>query len=65
MYPFSRKQKAEILLEEGKASPDIVADLITEIEGKKIEFNLAGSIAEKRQIISQVNQLWKEFLKKI
>src|SRR3989344_4969029 len=62
---YNLEEKAEILLEEGKASPDIVADLITEIEGKKIEFNLAGSIAEKRQIISQVNQLWKEFLKKI
>lgn len=60
---YNLEEKAEELLEAGKVSQDAVAGFITDIEGKKIEFNNAATIAEKRQIIAAVTKLWKEFLK--
>jgi len=59
---YNLEEKAEGLLEEGNVPQDAVAQFITEVEGKKVEFNLAATIAEKRQIITAVNKLWKEFL---
>ncbi len=59
---YNLEEKAEELLSEGKAQEDAVTSFIAEVEGKKIEFNQAQSIYGKRQIISAVNKLWKEFL---
>jgi len=62
---YNLEEKAEEFLAEGKVSQDAAASFITEVEGKKIEFNQATKISDKRQIISAVNKLWKEFLKSI
>ena len=62
---YNLEEKAEELMEEGKISSNEGISFISEVEGKKIEFNNATTIAEKRQIIADVNKLWNEFLKKI
>lgn len=62
---YNLEEKAERLLENGKIDEDTVAKLISDLETKKIEFNEAKSIMEKKEIINEVKEIWKDFVKAV
>lgn len=62
---YDLEERAEKLAEEGKVSSDDLVLLVTKLEEKKVEFNNAATIAQKRAIVLEVRQIWKEFVKKV
>ncbi len=62
---YDLEERAEKLLEEKKVSQDDVVSLVSKLEEKKVEFNNASTIAQKRAIILEVRQIWREFVSKI
>ncbi len=62
---YDLEERAEKLKERGLASESDVVELVTALEEKKIEFNNASTVREKKRIILEVRQLWKEFIKKV
>lgn len=58
---YDLEERAEDLAERG-ADVGIVADFVTLIEMKKQEFNVAKTTAERRKIILDVRQGWKDFV---
>ncbi len=62
---YDLEERAEKLME---SNPDlkkaIVIDFITAVEEKKLEFNQAATKEKKKQIILEVRELWKDFVKK-
>jgi len=62
---YDLEERAEKLLEEEKVSEDEVVSLVSKLEEKKVEFNNAATIAQKKEIVLQVREIWKEFVKKI
>ena len=61
---YDLEERAEEMLEEG-ADINIVSDFVTSIELKKQEFNNAKTFEERKKIILQVKELWKEFLEAV
>lgn len=62
---YNLEEKAERLLEAGRIDEDTVTRLISALETKKIEFNESETIAEKRVIVNQVKEIWKNFVKAV
>lgn len=62
---YDLEERAEKLAEEEKVSNDDIVLLVTKLEDKKVEFNNAATIAQKRAIVLEVRQVWKEFVKKV
>ena len=62
---YDLEERAEKLLEEGRVSQEDVVLLVSKLEEKKVEFNNASTTAQKRAIILEVRQIWKEFVGKI
>lgn len=60
---YNLEYKAQELKEKG-VSEELILDFITAAEQKKVEFNNAQTIAEKKQIVQDVIKLWKDFVKK-
>ncbi len=58
---YNLEEKAERMLEDG-TDINIVSDFVTSIELKKQEFNSAKSFEERKKIILEVRDLWREFL---
>ena len=44
------------------ASDDIIIDLITDLENKKVEFNSTVTMQEKIDVLNQVKQRWAKFV---
>ena len=62
---YNLEQKAEDLLDNGKIDEATVTKLISDLEAKKIEFNEAGTIREKKIIVNEVKEIWKNFVKAV
>lgn len=62
---YDLEERAEKLKDKGVASEDDVVKLVAALEEKKIEFNNASTISEKKKIILDVRQIWKDFVLKI
>ena len=62
---YDLEERAEELKEKGVANEDDVVELVAALEEKKIEFNNASTIKEKKRIILEVRKIWKDFVKKI
>ena len=62
---YDLEERAEKLLEQGRVSQEDVVLLVSKLEEKKVEFNNAATIAQKRAIILEVRQIWREFAGKI
>lgn len=62
---YDLEERAEKLKEKGLANEDDVVELIAALEEKKIEFNNTTTINDKKRIILEVRQLWKDFVLKI
>ena len=62
---YNLEEKAENLLDDGKIDEETVMRFISALEAKKIEFNEAGTIKEKKQIVNEVKVLWKNFVKAV
>ncbi|MBI2667679.1 hypothetical protein HYX17_02815 [Candidatus Woesearchaeota archaeon] len=60
---YDLEERAEELINNG-VNAELVADFISEIEFKKIEFNEAKTKEEKKEIILEVRKIWIEFIKK-
>ena len=58
---YNLEEKAEKLKERG-VSEDTVVNFINSLEDKKQQFNNAGTIDEKKQIVRDVIDLWKQFV---
>jgi hypothetical protein len=52
-------------MEKYNISESLVVDFISSIETKKQEFNNASSIEEKKQIIKDVSNLWRQFIDQV
>lgn len=61
---YDLEERAEELLERG-ANEDVVVTLVTDLEGKKLEFNEAGTIEDKKNVIREVKTIWREFILKV
>jgi len=62
---YNLEEKAERLLEAGKIDEETVAKLVSDLETKKIEFNEAKTLSEKKVIINEVKEIWKNFVKAV
>ncbi len=60
---YNLEYKAQELREKG-VDESLVLDFITSAEEKKVEFNNAQTLEEKKQVVRDVIQLWTEFIKK-
>ena len=58
---YNLEQKAQELKEKG-VDENLVLDFITSAEAKKMEFNNAQTIAEKKQVVNGVIKLWLDFV---
>ena len=62
---YDLEERAEKLLKDGKIDEETVVQFVADLEIKKVEFNNAATIKEKKETILEVRQIWKEFVKKI
>nr|MBI4157044.1 hypothetical protein [Candidatus Woesearchaeota archaeon] len=62
---YNLEDKAERFLDRGWVDNETVAVFIANLEIKKAEFNEAATKEEKRKVILEVRELWKEFLKSV
>jgi len=60
---YNLEYKAQELKEKG-VDENLILNFITSAEQKKIDFNNAQTIAEKKQIVRDVISLWKDFVSK-
>ena len=60
---YDLEERAEGLIDKG-VNTELVADFVSEIELKKIEFNDAKTKEEKKEIILEVRKIWIDFIKK-
>jgi predicted DNA-binding protein YlxM (UPF0122 family) len=59
---YNLEYKAQEIMEKYNISESLVVDFISSIETKKQEFNNASSIEDKKQIIKDVSNLWRQFI---
>jgi len=59
------EEKALRFQERGWVTEDVVVDFIANLDIKKIEFEEAETKEEKRAIILEVRELWKEFISNV
>jgi predicted DNA-binding protein YlxM (UPF0122 family) len=59
---YNLEYKAQEIMEKYNISESLVIDFISSIETKKQEFNNASSIEDKKQIIKDVSNLWRQFI---
>jgi hypothetical protein len=59
------EEKAEELEEEGKISKKDLVDLVSNLEEKKVEFNKVDGIPAKRDVVLDVRNIWKNFVKRV
>jgi hypothetical protein len=62
---YNLEYKAQEIMKKYNISESIVVNFISSIENKKQEFNSADSIEEKKQIVRDVMNLWKQFIDQI
>ena len=62
---YNLEEQAEILEEKGLLQEDDLVEFVTEIERKKSEFNDADTKEEMRNIIQDVQSLWKDLMIKL
>lgn len=62
---YNLEYKAQEIMEKYNISESLVVDFISSIETKKQEFNNASSIEEKKQIIKDVSNLWRQFIDQV
>lgn len=62
---YNLEERAEEMLEEGRASEDQVTSFITDLETKKAAFNSAKTKIDRRQIILDVRTRWQQFKKEL
>ncbi len=60
---YDLEERAEEMMEKG-LDKELVADFVAKAESMKIMFNNVPTIAEKRAIIMDVRNLWKDFIRK-
>jgi len=61
---YDLEERAEELLEEG-ASEEAVINLVAKLEEKKLEFNDASTIEDKKNVIKAVRNIWQDFVNEI
>ena len=62
---YDLEERAEDLQEQGKITKEEAAEIISSIEEKKVEFRKATTKEQRKQIIMDVKNLWKDFVKNI
>ncbi len=62
---YNLEEKAERLLESGRIDENTVVKLVSDLEAKKIEFNEAKNLRDKKTIVNDVKEIWKEFVKAV
>ncbi len=62
---YDLEERAEGLKEKGLVNEDDVVGLVAALEEKKVEFNNAATIKDKKRTVLEVRQIWKEFIKKV
>ena len=62
---YDLEERSEDFMMRGLADKESVIDFIVKTEGNKIKFNEAGSKEERKNIILDVRDDWKELVKKI
>ena len=62
---YDLEERAEELKEKEIADEEDVINLVSALEEKKAEFNNTSTIKEKKRIILEVRQLWKDFVRKV
>lgn len=59
---YDLEERAEMLYEKNLITKEQAADIIANIEEKKIAFNGAKSKGERKQIILETKKLWRDFI---
>jgi hypothetical protein len=62
---YNLEYKAQEIMEKYNIDESIVVNFISSIENKKQEFNSATSIEEKKQIVQDVMNLWRQFIDQV
>jgi hypothetical protein len=62
---YNLEYKAQEIMRKYNISESIVVNFISSIESKKQEFNNATSIEEKKRIVQDVMNLWRQFIDQV
>ena len=64
---YNLEWKAEYLAEEEGTgiSHELLVDLVDKLEQKKLEYNGAAALKEKKQVLVDAKKIWQSFVKKV
>lgn len=62
---YDLEERAEDLYEEGLITREEAANIISNLEQKKVDFNLADSKEERKEVIVEIKIIWEKFINKL
>lgn len=62
---YDLEERAEELYEDGKITKEKAVDIISQLEQQKVKFNTANSKEQRKQVILDTKELWKNFVASI